>query len=432
MALPAHPEELMAQLNQKCAQGDRLLATLHSPDLAGVTGLAKLEKKIRQELKFLRKFTQNGPGGPGRGTLKREHLQCSNLQNLAAIVEVLQTTGPVVAVLQPFNVLTEGRERKVTVDIVADQGLRWIKVVARNPKSLDQNSDGAGQFGQRTLMDQVREFVRGSRQNRKLFQVPIVHFMFRHGVSDVLARQLERKGVRVSGTILPRDPSDPRLGELEDASSSESDSSQDEADSSDETPSSSEDERSVASKPGNQLSCEAGFDPHTLNLDITAMIAYVSALTNGHAHYRFKEKILTEQALWERARPARAHLDQIFGDKALICCQSAMTDFQTIIGTLGGPGERARSQALLARVSTVPDQMTDRVKVLDVSGKIKERSQAIFGTGDRLRVATVSANSGFVRAAKGQGVDLAVILHESRALTEDKMKTAKPITDHED
>jgi hypothetical protein len=58
------------------------------------------------------------------------------------------------------------------------------------------------------------------------------------------------------------------------------------------------------------------------------------------------------------------------------------------------------------------------------SGKIKQRSRAIFGTGDRRRVLTVTANAGFVRSARGQGVDLAVYLHESRALTEDKMRLA--------
>ena len=36
-------------------------------------------------------------------------------------------------------------------------------------------------------------------------------------------------------------------------------------------------------------------DYSTLNLDITAMIAYVSAVTNGHANYIFEEKILTQQ-----------------------------------------------------------------------------------------------------------------------------------------
>ena len=56
---------------------------------------------------------------------------------------------------------------------------------------------------------------------------------------------------------------------------------------------------------------------------------------------------------------------------------------------------------------------------------IKDRSRAIFGTGDALRVVTVSANSGFVRAARGQGLELAVELHESRALTEGKMTLSR-------
>jgi hypothetical protein len=34
----------------------------------------------------------------------------------------------------------------------------------------------------------------------------------------------------------------------------------------------------------------------------------------------------------------------------------------------------------------VPDGMSDRLKNLDLSGKIKERSRAIFGTGDLLQV----------------------------------------------
>ena len=65
--------------------------------------------------------------------------------------------------------------------------------------------------------------------------------------------------------------------------------------------------------------------------------------------------------------------------------------------------------------------MSPRVSGLGLSGKIKKRSLAIFGTGDSRGVKTVTANVGFVRAAKGQGVDIPVVIHESRALTEAKM-----------
>ena len=61
-----------------------------------------------------------------------------------------------------------------------------------------------------------------------------------------------------------------------------------------------------------------------------------------------------------------------------------------------------------------------------MSGKIKHRSLAIFGTGDHLKLSTITANVGFVRAAKGQGIDLAVIVHKLRALTKGKMDTAAP------
>jgi len=72
----------------------------------------------------------------------------------------------------------------------------------------------------------------------------------------------------------------------------------------------------------------------------------------------------------------------------LICCQSAAKDFRTIIDTLGGEGERIRAKNLLEDLidEIVPDGMSDRLKNLDLSGKIKARSRAIFGTGDYLQV----------------------------------------------
>ena len=184
-----------------------------------------------------------------------------------------------------------------------------------------------------------------------------------------------------------------------------------------------------------------GIDESKLNLDITAMIAYVSALTNGRSMFQFKEKILSEQAAWERSNPVKPELDKMFTGKELMCCQTAMKDFQTILATLGGEGERERGLQLIDRIKVVPDchsakteglQMSGKkVLILNVSfstlsiaGKIKDRSLFIFATGDNLRVLTVTANTGFVRAAAGQGVNFAVLTHQSRALTEDKEKSA--------
>lgn len=41
-------------------------------------------------------------------------------------------------------------------------------------------------------------------------------------------------------------------------------------------------------------------------------------------------------------------------------------------------------------------------KVLQLGGKIRERSLIIFTFGDRIQAVTVTANDGFVRAAKQQ------------------------------
>ena len=62
---------------------------------------------------------------------------------------------------------------------------------------------------------------------------------------------------------------------------------------------------------------------------------------------------------------------------------------------------------------------------------IKNRELQILGIKVFFRtdnlIETGPLLTGFVRAAEGQGVNLAVIVHESRALTEDKEKLAQLI-----
>jgi hypothetical protein len=89
--------------------------------------------------------------------------------------------------------------------------------------------------------------------------------------------------------------------------------------------------------------------------------------------------------------------------KSLFCCESAIKDFKSIVSTLGGPGEVGRANELLTHVTVVPNMVSPRTEgQLKFGGKIKQRSLAVFGTGDALRAVTVSANEGFIRAAKSQ------------------------------
>lgn len=57
----------------------------------------------------------------------------------------------------------------------------------------------------------------------------------------------------------------------------------------------------------------------TLNLDVTAMMAYVSNMTNGHCNFVFKQEVLTQQSAWEAERPVKPILERLFeGDVSFI------------------------------------------------------------------------------------------------------------------
>lgn len=54
-----------------------------------------------------------------------------------------------------------------------------------------------------------------------------------------------------------------------------------------------------------------------VNLDITAMIAYVSATANGGANFSFQDKFLNEQAACERRNPVKKTLHEYFKGKSI-------------------------------------------------------------------------------------------------------------------
>jgi hypothetical protein len=157
-----------------------------------------------------------------------------------------------------------------------------------------------------------------------------------------------------------------------------------------------------------------------LNLDVTTLLACVSQLTNGSTFTDFKEEVLRLQAKEEILNPLLPILNDIMKNKELIVCQSAMSTFEAIVETTGGPNEKLRAKRLRGQIRVVNDVVSARVSHLELSSNIKEKSKIIFGTGDYARATTVTANASFVRAAAQQGVDLSVYLHAARALTEMK------------
>ena len=54
-------------------------------------------------------------------------------------------------------------------------------------------------------------------------------------------------------------------------------------------------------------------------------------------------------------------------------CETALKDFETILGTVGGEREKERARELLKRVTIVPDSPSPSTETLKESGKIKRR-----------------------------------------------------------
>lgn len=170
-------------------------------------------------------------------------------------------------------------------------------------------------------------------------------------------------------------------------------------------------------------SASGGFS--SINLDVTAAIAWVSDVTNFQEHqdsrsYTLPDPVLNQMIEDETCNPALKILHNVCDGKELIMCNSAWNRFQNILQTLGGARERERAQILASQIQVIPDQPSSRASSLPLSGRIRAESRIVFGTGDTMRAPTLTANSAFVRAAENKGVVFSVFLHPARALSEVK------------
>ncbi|XP_058456440.1 UPF0415 protein C7orf25 homolog [Malaya genurostris] len=356
-------EELTCLTQEKIDLGEKLLTDLAK--LETVDGVRKICKKITQELKFLNKVKNTR-------TVSVNHILCSNLTHFGCLVQCLLSCENVIHVDYPLPLEEQGS--KLRVDIVADGGATWIKVIARNPKSLSDAVHGRTSYGSKSILEQAEEYVEAAESNPHMFKPPRVVFRFLSNIDDELVSELQQIGV----TVLVLQTSQP-VPRTETAT----------------------------------VKC--------LNLDITTLIAYISSMTNGSAHWEYNEPLLTEQARWEREKPIKPLLDQYFHGKELICCETAYASFNEILSILGGPNEKSRAEELFRRVRVLADvPLPQEMKHIKVGGKIKPRSLQIFAFGLIHEAITVTSNEGFVRAARMQGLEVPVFLHDARALTEEK------------
>ncbi|XP_060637559.2 UPF0415 protein C7orf25 homolog [Anolis sagrei] len=384
----------------------------------GIEGGSKLCSRLKAELKFLHKVEA------GKVAIKESHLQSTNLTHLQAIIESAENLEEVVAVLRAFTYEDKcGEKQSLVVDVVANSGHTWVKAIGRKAEALHNIWLGRGQYGDKSIIKQAEDFLQASDQQLVQYNNPHIIFAFYNGVSCPVAERLKEMGISVRGDIVAVNALMEHTKEDLHLSSSDSDD---------------RDECFLVTKVDRDaLIASVAFPTEVrvdmcnrVNLDITTLITYVSALSYGGCYLVFKEKVLSEQAAQEREESVLPQLEGFMKDKELFACESAVKDFQVILETLGGTGEKSRAMRLMEKINVVPDQPSERALKLVPSSKISQRSLTIFGTGDALKAITMTANSGFVRAAANQGVRFSVFLHQPRALTETKEPSATPLPEH--
>lgn len=130
-----------------------------------------------------------------------------------------------------------------------------------------------------------------------------------------------------------------------------------------------------------------------------------------------EQKMLLQMYIDELQSPVLPQINQCIENKKLVCCESAWNHFMDIVNLSAGPNEWKRCKELQSKITIVKDTVSERTQQLN--GKsMSDINKAVFGTGDSLRVMTVTAIASFVRKAEQQGVKYFVYVHPVRPLTE--------------
>ncbi|CAJ0569375.1 unnamed protein product, partial [Mesorhabditis spiculigera] len=357
-----------------------------------VAGISKLRNRLASELKFLRGLSD------GKKPLEKKYIETSNVTHFENLYNAIGRYKGATAVLHTFAILDRETNEtlKHQVDLVAEGGNLWIKVISRNARrvALDWISGAT-----RSIFDQAANYLEMSCRFPRNYIPPKTVFLFQAGVPDRMAARLRAMGVIVEGQELPfnslANVPDDLLEALEER----------------------EDERKL---PFDRSEIDEN-EQTPINLDVSTVFLLVSNLTHpGGTDHRFPSQLLEEQAAWERENPEREKvLKQIEGRRWIIC-RTAYDNVLDIVKTVAGPTEKKRVDELMEKVEVVDDQTSERVESLDNFVYTNLRSKVIFGSGEYYRAMTATASKHFVSSAYHQGVTLNVLLHSPRALSEQK------------
>ena len=310
------------------------------------------------------------------------------------------------------------KDKKVTIDLVSDDGLRWIKLrmcssfehkieFEESDSSSDSEVDEVE--GIAPIVKQALGLKRAAFLNQFHFKEPEIEYKFLSMQSKdfppVVLNSLTAIGIKVSFGL-------------------------------------------------NENTKLDGYHylTNTVNLDVTTLIAMVSDISHRFATIpaeAFDSKPLVMQRAMEANSQILPALSKIFKGRKLVCCLAAFEKFREIVSTIGGPFEQSRAKYLFPDkdLGIRTDLVRNEVESLGwsievVPNKVPanfgtktliDLNTNIFGTGNAMKISTISSNQGFKRSLEHAGGSESILIHEPRGLIEQKwlkVSSATPSSIH--
>jgi Protein of unknown function (DUF1308)/Family of unknown function (DUF5614) len=352
-----------------------------------IEGLTKLDVKVKSEMKFLEKMNAVSE------RLNQCHVDCSNIPQLKAILDVASKEQNVETIFKTFRYKDDnGKTASVCVDVVAGDGAYWIKVKSstqvpqriEHDKERDDSSPESEDVGSNAIdayMKQCTILQLAASQNQVAYVTPkiIVKWMGVQSIDPSLS------SIFASLCIITE------IG------------------------------ISTAIRTSSSIT-------ETILLDTTTLIAMVSDLVHRFAlipDVVYDNKHILEQKESEKLDPMLPKLRLILKGRKLLATRTAVDKFDEIVKFIAGDTESARARSLFNneesewKVDVVDDDPSDRFKALTITSKFKAHHVAIFGTADRLKCTTITANGGIPKCFRDMGLtNTSVSVHESRSLIE--------------
>ncbi|CEG71297.1 hypothetical protein RMATCC62417_07052 [Rhizopus microsporus] len=431
---------------EKCQQWNK-----QSP----ILGLYRYTNSLLAEKHFIEKLLQEPT------LIKKEHVQSTNLGYLEPVYEALESIECKNEVMKIIGVPLPNQDiwlsqvalikrKSIKVDIIAQNGLVWVKVIARNAKAFrhevmgleqkeedddycsDDDDDNikepsASDFDSLPIFNKARDYLMAARAYHVHYHTPVVVFAFMRirPQEDVFVQRIMDRLTEMGIIVHLQTPDNDLQG---------------------------------AYMPLLKGIDVTNLSTEKLNLDVSSIFALISELSHHPCSpddiSAIPIKVQAEREASVRCLP---QLKRIVEGKELYMVQTAYDRLKSIIDIVGGPNEIARFQYLfrhsLGHPETPFDQdlwsmlpslevhviqdapSTDFFQLLEpppqksklnngrkIRTRFSEFHAIVFGSGHYYQMTTLTAIQWMEKALTDAGVlGTFIICHEPRSLAEQKM-----------